>query len=154
MDYIVRGFTENAALNQLEDLCATVKYEKLILVCVNKALLLIEKKTHYAFLIPPLLRKLRSQSRLLNNSWEHKTCTDRTPSELRSQNPSEHTQRIALTVLFGEKIIVGEMKRHQILQNLFGDQSDEEEVASSHDLNQHPNFLSVVHVTASYHPLV
>ena len=42
----------------------------------------------------------------------------------------------------------GEEKRHQMMQNLFGDQSEEEEedLDSEHESNPHPNqYASVTH---------
>jgi RNA polymerase-associated protein LEO1 len=39
---------------------------------------------------------------------------------------------------------MGEEKRHQMMQNLFGDQSEEEEeVDSEHESNPQPNYFSV-----------
>jgi hypothetical protein len=39
---------------------------------------------------------------------------------------------------------MGEEKRHQMMQNLFGDQSEEEEeVDSEHESNPQPNYVSV-----------
>ncbi|KAJ6418438.1 hypothetical protein OIU84_001744 [Salix udensis] len=37
---------------------------------------------------------------------------------------------------------MGEEKRHQMMQNLFGDQSEEEEVDSEHESNPQPNYAS------------
>lgn len=39
----------------------------------------------------------------------------------------------------------GEEKRHQMMQNLFGDQSEEEEeeIDSEHESNPQPNYASV-----------
>lgn len=47
--------------------------------------------------------------------------------------------------------MVGEVKRHQMMQNLFGDQSeeedDEEEIESQHESNRHPtDYASVTHL--------
>lgn len=43
--------------------------------------------------------------------------------------------------------MVGEEKRHQMIQNLFGDQSEEEEeeeeVESEHESNRQPDYASV-----------
>lgn len=40
---------------------------------------------------------------------------------------------------------MGEEKRHQMMQNLFGDQSEEEEeIDSEHESNPQPNYASVV----------
>lgn len=42
--------------------------------------------------------------------------------------------------------MVGEEKRHQMMQNLFGDQSEEEEeeeVESEHESNRQPGYASV-----------
>lgn len=43
--------------------------------------------------------------------------------------------------------MVGEVKRHQMMQNLFGDQSEEEEeeeeVESEHESNRQPDDASV-----------
>lgn len=44
--------------------------------------------------------------------------------------------------------MVGEEKRHQMMQNLFGDQSEEEEeeeeeVESEHESNRQPDYASV-----------
>lgn len=43
--------------------------------------------------------------------------------------------------------MVGEEKRHQMMQNLFGDQSeeeeDEDEVESEHESNRQPDYASV-----------
>jgi hypothetical protein len=39
---------------------------------------------------------------------------------------------------------MGEENRHQMMQNLFGDQSEEEEeVDSEHESNPQPNYVSV-----------
>jgi hypothetical protein len=38
---------------------------------------------------------------------------------------------------------MGEEKRHQMMQNLFGDQSEEEEIDSEHESNPQPNYASV-----------
>lgn len=40
---------------------------------------------------------------------------------------------------------MGEEKRHEMMQNLFGDQSEEdEEIDSEHESNPHPNYASVI----------
>lgn len=52
----------------------------------------------------------------------------------------------------------GEEKRHQMMQNLFGDQSEEEEdIDSEHESNPQPNYASVftpihisIHACVSY----
>ena len=47
---------------------------------------------------------------------------------------------------FTETTMVGEEKRHQMMQNLFGDQSEEEEeeeVESEHESNRQPDYASV-----------
>lgn len=37
----------------------------------------------------------------------------------------------------------GEVKRSQMMQNLFGDQSEEEEIDSEHESNPQPHYPSV-----------
>ena len=83
-------------------------------------------KTRSAALVKPSEKKLR-------------------PSKTRGEKERERDKR--------EKEM-GEEKRHQMMQNLFGDQSEEEEeIDSEHESNPQPNYVSVSFLLQLFLPI-
>ena len=68
---------------------------------------------------------------------------ERQISDLRITVTSSFTETRRAT--HAQREMGGGEKRHQMMQNLFGDQSEEEEeVDSEHESNPQPNFASVI----------